>query len=154
MNHDYEKQLEARIHRELKGLGELRAPETIVPRIMRAVGKRGVLPWYRRSWQTWPVALRAASLTLLLGMFCGLCFAAWALSNGVAGTAFTRNVTGDFVTVGVFWRTLGVLGNAVVLLVRHLGTGFIVGSAAVLLVAYAACVGLGTTCFRMAMVRR
>lgn len=154
MNHDYEKQLEERIDRELKGLGELRAPETIAPRIMRAVGQRRVLPWYRRSWQTWPVALQAASLTILLAMFSGLCLGAWELSHSAAGTSIAQNVSGGIATLGVFWRTLGVLGNAVVLFVRHLGTGFIVGSVAVLLVAYAACVGLGTTCFRMAMVRR
>ena len=154
MNHDYEEQLEARIDRELKSLGELPAPATIAPRILRAVGQRGVLPWYRRSWQEWPVALQAASFAILMAMFGGLCLGAWELSRDAAGTALAQKVGGDVAALGVLWRTIGVLGDAVVLFVRHSGTGFIAGGVAVLFVAYAACVGLGTTCVRMAIARR
>jgi hypothetical protein len=154
MNPDYEKRLEARIDRELKELGEWQAPATLASRVMRAVERRAALPWYRRSWQTWPVGLQWASLAALLAMAGGLCFGAWNLAHSTAGTTGAREVAQGFAGLGVFWRTLNVLGGAAVLSVRHLGTGFIVGSVAVLLMAYAACVSLGTVYVRLAMARR
>ena len=57
MDSSYEKRLEQEIDRELKGLRELRAPEALVGRVLRAIAQPVCLPWYRRSWQTWPMAI-------------------------------------------------------------------------------------------------
>jgi hypothetical protein len=154
MNPDYERQLAARVDRELKDLGEWQAPATLVSRVMRAVDRRAALPWYRRSWETWPSGLQWGSLAALLAMACGLCFGTWNLAQGAAGNVGAPALAHEFAGLGVLWRTLNVLGDAAALSLRHLGTGFIVGGVAVLLMAYAACVSLGTVYVRLATARR
>ena len=123
MNPDYEQQLEARIDRELKQLGELSAPTTLASRVMRVIEQRAVLPWYRRSWQTWPLGLQAVSLAVLLAMFGGLCWGAWELTRAGSMTAVAQKFAGEFADLDVIWRTLGVLGNALVLAIQNLGYG-------------------------------
>ncbi len=154
MNPDYERQLESRVDRELKALGELQAPATLVTRVMRAVERRAARPWYQRSWQGWPAGLQWASLGVLLAMACGLVLGGWDLARAAAGTVDTPALAHEFAGLGVVWRTLTVLGEAAVLSIRQLGPGFIIGCAAVLLMAYAACVSLGTVYVRLAMARR
>ena len=67
MSQEYEKRLEAAIDRELKALQDLPAPRTLAPRIMAAIAARAPVPWYRQSWQMWPVPLRAGFPGALAG---------------------------------------------------------------------------------------
>ncbi len=154
MNPDYERQLAARVDRELKELGELPAPATLVSRVMRAVERRTARPWYQRPWQAWPAGLQWASLAALLAIVCGLGLGAWSLAHGAIGAVDTPAVAHEFAGLGVIWRTLNVLAEAAVLSIRHLGPGFIMGCVAVVLMAYAACVSLGTFYVRLATARR
>jgi len=50
MNEQNEKQLEQLVHRELRKLPELPAPETLVHRVMLAVHAKEHRPWWQRSW--------------------------------------------------------------------------------------------------------
>lgn len=154
MNPDYEKQLEAAIDRELKGLGELPAPATLVSRVMRAVEQRAGRPWYRRAWQTWPAPLRAASLAALLVVFGGICFGVVGLSQAASASAPAHQLGGWLASVGAVFKTLGVLAEAVVLAVRHLGMVLLIGCIVGIALAYAACLGLGTAWMRLALARR
>src|SRR2546428_13584559 len=99
MNADYEKQLEAAIDRELKGLGELPAPATLAPRILRVVEQRATLPWYRRAWQTWPMPLQAASLAALLTLCGGAAFGVVELSHAASASAPAHQVGGWLASV-------------------------------------------------------
>lgn len=154
MNPDYEKQLEAAIDRELKGLGDLPAPATLVSRVMRTLEQRAALPWYRRAWQTWPMVWQAASLTAMLVVFGGICFGVVELSQAASTTAPAHQVGGWLASVGAVFKTLGVLAEAVVLAVRHLGLVLLIGCTVGIALAYAACLGLGTAWMRLALARR
>jgi len=154
MNHDYEKQLEAAIDRELKGLGELPAPATLASRIMRVVGQHAALRWYRRAWQTWPVAWQVVSLTALLVVFGGVCFGVVGLSHAASATAPAHEIGGWLASVVAVFKTLGVLAEAAVLAVRHLGLALLIGCIVGIALAYAACLGLGTAWMRLALARR
>ena len=103
---DYEQQLEERLDRELKELPELQAPPALAARILSAVSRRAARPWYRRSWQAWPVTLQAASLPILLAMFGGLCWSVSALAHTVAAAPATQRI------VGRNRRTAGDLADA------------------------------------------
>ena len=81
MNLDNDRQLELEISRELKALPELTAPASVANRVLAAIELRLNVPWYRRSWVTWPLALRMASLAAMLAMFGGLCLAGWEVSR-------------------------------------------------------------------------
>jgi hypothetical protein len=154
MNPDYEKQLEAEIGRELKALPELTAPDALVNRVLRTLEQRARLPWYRRSWQTWPVAWQAASFAMLLALFGGLCLGGWELSQ--TGTAtFALHRAGEwFSGLNVITNTLNALAGAAVLIVKKLGTGFIAAALVFAGLGYALCVGLGTVYFRLAFAKR
>lgn len=154
MNVNHDNELEARIDRELKSLPLLAAPATLTPRVMALVASRAGAPWYRRAWQTWPVALQTVSLVVLLAMFGGLCFAGWQVSHAAAVSAAAHKVGGAFSVVSMVWRTLGVLGDATVQVVRHLGAGFICALVALGLIGYTMLLGLGSCCYRLAYTRR
>ena len=154
MNLDYDKQLEAAISRELKALPELMAPGALANRVMAAIGQRARVPWYRRSWQTWPVALQAASLVVLLVLFGGLCLGGWQLSQAETTTLALHRVGEWFSGLSMIQNTFNVLVNAGVLVVKKLGTGFIVACLVAVGTGYAMCVGLGTVYFRLAFAKR
>ena len=151
MNSNYENELEARIDSELKALRPLPAPASLAPRVMAAIERRSTVPWYRRSWQMWPAGLQAVSLVALLAMFGGLCFGASTLMHSAAGAAAMQKAGGWFSVLGTISRTLTVLTDAASLSVHQLGTGVIAGCVAVLIMAWIACVGLGTVCVRLAL---
>jgi len=154
MNANHDCELEARIDRELKSLPPLAAPPTLALRIMARLAGRAVAPWYRRAWPAWPAGLQLASLAVLLAMFGGLCFAGWQLSHAASVSAAAQKVGGVVSIASAAWRTLGVLVDAVLQVVRHLGTGFICALVVMGLAGYALLVGLGSACYRLAYARR
>jgi hypothetical protein len=154
MKPDYDKQLEAAISRELKALPELAAPGMLANRVMAAIGQRARVPWYRRSWQTWPVVLQASSLVVLLALFGGLCLGSWELAQAEATTFALHRMEEWFSGLSMIGNTFNVLVSAAVLVVKKLGTGFIVTGLVAMGIGYAMCVGLGTVYFRLAFAKR
>jgi hypothetical protein len=154
MNPDYDNQLEAAINRELKALPELAAPGALAGRVMAAIEQRARVPWYQRSWQTWPVALQASSLVVLLALFGGLCFGGWQLSQTGTATLALHRVGGWFSGLNVIGNTFNVLVNAAVLVAKKLGTGVIVACLIAVGTGYAMCIGAGTVYFRLAFAKR
>ena len=154
MNPDYDKQLEVAISRELKALPELAAPGALAGRVMAAIEQRARVSWYRRSWQTWPVALQASSLVVLLALFGGLCFGGWQLSQTGTATLALHRAGGWFSGLGVIQNTFNVLVNAAVVVVKKIGTGFVVACLVAVGTGYAMCIGAGTVYFRLAFAKR
>jgi len=154
MNPDYEKHIEAQIDRALKGLPDLPAPGYLLPRVMERIARQNCLPWYRQPWQAWPIALRFATLTFLLVSCGALCVGCWQLTRAAGFTAVTQEIGQTFSFVTAIWNTLNVLLTALVLVLKHFGTTFIVACCAAIAFGYAICVGLGTACVRLAYSRR
>lgn len=153
MNPEHEKQLEQQVDRVLKRLPELSAPATLMPRVMRAIAARQSLRWYQTSWEVWPMGLRVASMTVLVAAFAGLCVAAWQLTQAVGYIAATEEVRNVFSSFTVVWSTVQVLLGAVVVVFKHMGSGFMIGCLAAAGLAYAVCVAAGTAFFRLALAR-
>lgn len=65
-----------RLSRRLKAVPGLKAPASLLPRVMAAAAQRGALPWWKRAWWTWPVPARAAYAGLLA--FPAVLVLAWA----------------------------------------------------------------------------
>ena len=154
MSMEYERELEAEIDRELKALPDLTAPGTLVRRVMLATQHRRALRWYNQPWQNWPYPLRVTALALLSVMFGGLCVASWQLTRAAGVSAAMQEVGGMFSGLAAVWNVINVLFGAVVLVVKHLGTGFMIGCALIAALGYALCVGLGTAYLRLAFARR
>jgi len=154
MNSEYEKRLESEIDRELRALPELIAPHSLFFRVMAAIESRLNLPWYRQSWQGWPLALRAVSLVILLGLFGGLCFATWRFSHTEAFAAAIQRPMSWLSGLGAILHAVTVVLSGLMLAVKQLGTAVIIGCLVALGLGYAMCVGLGTVYLRLALSRR
>ena len=154
MNPDYEQQLEAEIDRRLKRLRELQAPATLVSRVMSAIERPVLLPWYRQSWQMWPLPLRAASLLALIAAFAGICFGSWELTQTESFVAATHTLGAWFTSASALFHALSALAGAVLVAVKSLGTGFLIACLLAGAMAYAMCLGLGTVYLRLAWPRR
>ena len=59
-----------------------------------------------------------------------------------------------FSGITVIWNTLTAVLNAIVLAFRHLSTGVTLACMFAAAFTYTLCVGLGTVCVRLALVRR
>lgn len=77
MNSQPEDELAAQVDRELKSLPPLSAPAALAPRVLAAIAAQQPAPAYRSAWQSWSLAWRLASFTMLAALFAGLCFAGW-----------------------------------------------------------------------------
>ncbi|MEO6182732.1 MAG: hypothetical protein ABIP71_06480 [Verrucomicrobiota bacterium] len=151
MNSQYEKQLEESIRRELNALGELSAPPALANRVLRLLEQRVAKPWYRQAWQTWPRPLQGVSIAGLMALFGGICFGVVLLSQAAEASPVGQRAGEWFAWFEVLWRTASVLVNAIVVAFHQLGMGIVMGGIMALIAAYAACVGLGAACVRLAM---
>jgi hypothetical protein len=154
MNSEHERELELEIDRELKGLPDLEAPGTLARRVLLVIGQRRALRWYNQPWQNWPMALRIVALAFLSLMFGGLCVASWQLTRAAGVSAAFQEVSGVFSGLATLWNIINVLLGAVVVVFRHLGTGFMIGCVAIAGLGYALCMALGTAWVRLAFARR
>ena len=154
MSLDYEKRLEAEVHRELKSLPDLAAPPTLLQRVTAAIRQTPPLPWYRQPWQMWPVGLQALSLLLLMGLFGTLCFGAWKLSHAEAFAVAMQRPMDWLSALGTLGKALNAVLGSLVIAIKHLGTGTLIACVAALAMGYAMCIGLGTVYFRVALARR
>ena len=83
--------LESRLGDELRRLPALKAPPTLLPRVMAAIQAWTLRPWYERAWFTWPVGLQMASVAGLLVLFAGG-FVLWPLASNALGALATKTV--------------------------------------------------------------
>ena len=72
---DSERDLERRVHEELRRLPAPKAPRTLMPRVLSAVDAWANRPWYTRAWFAWPLGWQIVSVVLLAGVVYG----AWRL---------------------------------------------------------------------------
>jgi hypothetical protein len=151
MNPDFDNQLEAEIDRQLKDLPELAAPQSLIPRLMDAVA-RPTAPWHARPWYAWPAGMRAAYLILALGILAGAMPAWHAIGPGLVGPMAAR-LSHWGAGAQCLWNAAGALAGAAAMVLSHLGRGIILSCAAVMVIAYAACVGFGTVFVRLALAR-
>jgi hypothetical protein len=154
MNPNHEPELETLVDRELKSLPPLPAPPSLAPRILAVIAACAEAPWYRRPWPTWPLALQGSSLAILLALFGTLCLGGVKLFQTEAVTETSAKVGGVLSVFELAWRTLGLLRDAGLQVIQHVGSGYVIGFAVVVLMAYALCLGLGSACVRFAYARR
>ncbi len=153
MNPDYENKLDVEIGRFLRNLPELEAPDPLVRRVMNRLEQRSRIIWYRRSWQTWPLRLQTTSLIALLMLFIGLCYAGLEFSHAGITTAAGHRVGEWLSNLSAGTNTFMVLLNSMCLVVKKLGTGFIIASLFAIGLGYVMCVGLGTIYMRLTFAK-
>ena len=152
MKYDWDPKLESLVDAELKKLPPLRAPASLVPRVMAVLAARSSPPWWRRSWWDWPLAAQAAFFLLgltIAGVFSG---GSVLLDDGVA--AYSQQITEHLAPAGTVWDTAVTLGSAAVLLLKSATQPFLFWVLLVAGLLYLVCVAVGTACVRLALNRR
>jgi hypothetical protein len=154
MNSAYEKFLEAELDRELKALPELEAPASLSRRVLAEIRHRRALPWYHQSWQHWPLPLRVMALSFLSLLFGALCLASWQLTRAAGVSAALQEVGELFSGLKTIGNLISVLGSALVVVAKYLGTGFIVICFSIAGLGYALCLAVGAAWVRLASAHR
>ncbi|MGA2748264.1 MAG: hypothetical protein ABSG59_05760 [Verrucomicrobiota bacterium] len=148
MNPEQERQLEREIDRLLKELPDLPAPAGLISRTMDAIARTPPA----RGWAAWPATWRTAYLALACGMLAAIFVGVLAVEPGIMA-ALRHPLARWAGGVECLWNALGALAGAAALVAEHLGNGFWLAALVMGLVAYAACVGLGTLFVRLALAK-
>jgi hypothetical protein len=154
MNEQNEKQLEQLIHRELRKLPELSAPETLVHRVMLAVHVKERQPWWQRPWLTWPRPVQLGSAALFAATVTALVYfgaQAWQATGIVNPLDKIWQWVGS---LSPLWDRLVTIGNAVVSVVQKGGRQYLLIGSGIAVTMYLFCVAAGTAFYRLAFNRR
>lgn len=134
----------------LRQLPLRQAPATLAVRILREIESRRSLPWHRRPWGSWPTGLRLASSGMAVVMLAALA-RAWFWIDWTPDGGSTYGVPG---MLGSVAAALAHLPGALWIVLSHLGGWILLGGATFLTAAWIATLGLGTTCWRLAIGHR
>jgi hypothetical protein len=151
MDNEAERKLAERIHRELRQLPPLKAPETLVARVLTAIESRAHQPWWRKSWINWPSSMRLAFVMGVCVLASGFIYFGFQFSNEVPASAVLTKVSASFGFLAPLWNLTAALGNALVLVLCAGGQLLLWGTVAFVAAMYLTCVGLGTLCYRVAL---
>ena len=147
-------QLEQLMHRELRKLPELRAPETLVHRVMLAVHAKERQRWWQRPWQTWPLAAQWISSAMFAAAVVALIYfgaQAWQLAG--IGNPLDK-IWLWILSLGPLWDWLVAQVNAVALIIQKGGQLYLFIGLGVAATMYLLCLATGTACYRLALTRR
>jgi len=147
MNPPPDPRLEALLDRELKQLPPLRAPQTLMPRVLAALRVQA-RPWHQRPWLTWPRPWQALSAAALFALLAG---AGWFLP-GITANGFTHaSQLGQqlLATLGGWADSLGTVVNAGFVVWRALMQPFLVYALAFAALLFAMSIGVGSAFYRL-----
>jgi hypothetical protein len=154
MNESNEKQLEQLIDRELRKLPELRAPETLVHRVMLAVHAQERQPWWQRPWLSWPRPARLVSSALSCVTVVALVyFGAQAWQATGIGSPLEK-IWLWAASLEPLWDWVVALVNAVALVLRSASQQYLLIGLGIATSMYLLCVATGSACYRLAFSRR
>ena len=146
---DREHDLERRVGQALRALPLRRAPASLEARVLRELGRRTSIPWWRQSFSGWPRTAQAGLAVICSAIVAAIIAAPWA-DGGVLARG------GAFAAVSpllLHWArpALTLLSAARALdasLVRAIPLYWLYGAAAAAALLYAALFALGATAYR------
>ncbi len=153
MNPEQERHLEQWVDRELKALPELEAPATLSRRVLQAIDARARLPWYRRAWQDWPLAIQAVSLASLTAVFAGICVGSLPLVSAGRNSMVASQLSKGVSVLNALWHMVDAVFAGLVIAIKNFGTVYLVAALAAMAFSYVACVALGTVYVRIGLAR-
>lgn len=150
MNEVNERKLAEQIHRELNQLPNLKAPNTLGPRVLAAIAARQEAPWWKKSWADWPIGMKSLFFVMGLTIVSGLVMAGISapqfseLASGV-----TESIAGLFASAKPYFEPFARLSSSIAPTLEAAGPKLFWYLAALLGIAYATCIALGTLGYRL-----
>jgi hypothetical protein len=141
-----EQKLEQVLHRALSGLPPRRAPNTLESRVTSELARRALLPWWRASFASWPVAARVMFILVcaVLGVV--------TILGGVSAYLGDRSF-GEISAVLLSWAhpfltVLSSAGGLLSLLVHVIPPSWLYGILGMGVFLYVTLFGLGAAAYR------
>jgi hypothetical protein len=144
-------ELERFIHQTLRALPDRKAPGTLEARVLAEVERRAAIPWWHKSWSSWPQPVRAAFLVL-----CGalVVVAGIYIQAGFDTTRFQAGIAPALALASQAWSIVRSIGDFVTMVARHISPLWFYGAIAAVVSLYAMLFGLGAAAYRMLWARR
>jgi hypothetical protein len=141
-----EQRLEQVLHQALSGLPPRRAPGTLEARVANELARRALLPWWRASFASWPVAARVMFVLVSAALV------AVTILGGVSAYLGDRSF-GEVSAVLLSWAhpfltVLSSAGGLVELLVRVIPPLWLYGTLGLGIFLYVTLFGLGAAAYR------
>ena len=151
MQPEIDPKLESQIDVALKDLPPVKAPATLVARVLSVLAARAQRPWWQHVWWDWPLAAKAAYFLLALAIIGAVGGGGVILDDGVV--AYSQQATEHLAPVVSLWDTMLTLVNAVSLLWQDTARPWLLYVLSFAGLLYLICVGLGTACVHYARKR-
>ncbi len=152
MEPEFDPELEALLHQELRKLPPLKAPATLAPRVLAAIQARAMTrPWWQQSWWQWPLAAQVALVVLglaIVGLFTG---GGFLVDSHVS--AYSQEAAQRLTPLNTIWNSLTPVADAGLLLWNKYFQPLLLYGLALLAFLYLSCVGAGTAFVRIALKR-
>lgn len=142
---------ESWLDEQLRGLPDLPAPPTLIPRVMVALREREARRaiWWQQAWWEWPRGAQAASL-VLLSLAIGLLGWTYLEVREAVLASYWQHAVGEWrAQFAPLLRVGHALGGVVATLARHLTGTVGMVLLGTLIGLYLACIALGTLLFRL-----
>jgi hypothetical protein len=143
--------LESLVGRALREAPLRRAPSSLETRVLREIGRRAALPWWRRSFSRWPRLARAGFALTCGSIVAAVLAATWPWAQGSVLAAAGAWSTGSPLSLPWARSALTLVDVARELdaaLVRVVPLGWLYGAMAAGAMLYAALFGLGVAAYR------
>lgn len=150
MNLSDEDRLERLTRAALRDLPLRRAPASLEGRVLAALARRALLPWWRLGFAHWPAAARAGFIVVSLGLIGA---AAWALS-GVDAPGFSYIQVTSWGGRRDLFVILAALATTASTVIQNINPGWFYGLLALVAAANAVLFGLGVTAYRVLHLAR
>jgi hypothetical protein len=144
-NHD---ELEQFIHRTLRSLPDRRAPGTLEARVLAAVERQALVPWWHKGWAYWPAAVRATFLAGATGVAGAVLMAAYTLFAGVDTSAVAAEAAAPLAAFQRIVDIGGWLAGLAKSVVAGIPALWLYGGLAFVAAMYASVFGLGAVAYR------
>jgi hypothetical protein len=146
--------LENFIREALTALPGRRAPLTLEARVLAEIGRRSALPWWRRSYVSWPPAARGAFFMISAAVAAILVAGLLSAANSAGAVAAAGAVARRFAWIGFAWDALATATGDLGAFFRALPQTWLYGALAVAGAGYAALIGVGAAVYRTLSARR
>lgn len=148
MNPNDHRKLEHFVSEAFRDLPARRAPSSLELRVQAEIARRAALPWWRKSFLSWPLAARAA-FVVVCGLVVRFVLMAIASPSAVSATAQVKaRVQSDFVWLDAARALLTALVHSVEAICSAIPALWLYGGAAVFIALYIALFGLGAAAYR------
>ncbi len=145
---DRHEQLEQLLMRVLRDQPPLQAPASLEANVLREIERRAALPWWRKSFTTWPQLARVALLLALAGVVkLALDALVW-LTTNVRGSQVATAIEQPVDWLHTFSNVAKSLGTAAQLLVSAIPSPWLYAGLLLGVAMYVSLFGVGAAVYR------